>query len=353
MLYLDRDSKKNILARTVHLKAVRCRILKKYRNFECRDTGCAVCKSTKYQSKVSLHHLKFLKIITDVDFLNGILTDLPEELMIYSKMIWEEIIPNFTFDELRDYIKSKGKKNKSPYEVVLMDKYKIHHDFFLKVFDYDSWFLNSKNAHHYDAYSLANNLDINTCIYCNRLYTGTVKSWKNEKVMRPTFDHWYSHAMHPILGLSFYNLIPSCSICNSSIKGFSEYCTDTHHHPYVDKDFSKSFRYSYDYYNSNNSYEIKTLYHGHCSKTKRTINDLKLKEVFSNHHIELSDLLKIKEAYSDKYLDNLKDVYSGLPLSTNEAYRLAFGTELEERNFYKRPLSKFKSDILRELGIIV
>jgi len=352
MLYLDKDSKRNVLARVIHTKEVTCRILKKYRNFVCNDVHCTVCKSTKYNGNVPLKHLKFLKIITDKNFLNGILTALPSELKEYSNMIWEEVIPNFSYDELRLYIKIKGKKNKNANETSLVNKYKAHHDFFLKVIDYDSWFLNSGNSSRYDAYDLATNLNINTCIYCNRLYTGTVKSWKKKKVMRPTFDHWFSHALHPVLGLSFYNLIPSCSICNSSIKGFLEYDVETHSHPYVDKDFSKDFRFSYDYCNSKNSHEVKIIIDSHTSTVARTVNDLKLKEVFSTHHSELADLLRIKEAYSDKYIDQLQDIYSSIPLSKKEVYRLAFGTELNETSFHKRPLSKFKGDILKELGII-
>ena len=40
-------------------------------------------------------------------------------------------------------------------------------------------------------------------------------------------------------------------------------------------------------------------------------------------------------------------------LSKEETYRLLFGTELDAKDFHKRPMSKFKHDILKELGIIV
>ena len=39
-------------------------------------------------------------------------------------------------------------------------------------------------------------------------------------------------------------------------------------------------------------------------------------------------------------------------LSKNEIYRILFGTELDVKNFHKRPLSKFKHDVLKELKII-
>lgn len=62
------------------------------------------------------------------------------------------------------------------------------------------------------------NLKIRTCPYCNRNYTFIVKSScsTGEKTFttRPEFDHFYNKSQHPLLALSFYNLVPSCSICN-------------------------------------------------------------------------------------------------------------------------------------------
>lgn len=40
-----------------------------------------------------------------------------------------------------------------------------------------------------------------------------------------------------------------------------------------------------------------------------------------------------------------------LEVSKNEAYRMIFGVEYSEDDFYKRPFSKFKMDILSKLGI--
>lgn len=36
------------------------------------------------------------------------------------------------------------------------------------------------------------------------------------------------------MSLNIYNLIPCCSICNSSIKGNTLFSLDTHVHPYLD-----------------------------------------------------------------------------------------------------------------------
>ena len=48
----------------------------------------------------------------------------------------------------------------------------------------------------------------------------------------------------------------------------------------------------------------------------------------------------------------MMQVFPKAHLSFKEVYRLAFGVEYDETKFYKRPLSKFKKDILKELNLI-
>jgi hypothetical protein len=70
----------------------------------------------------------------------------------------------------------------------------------------------AKGTTTYNAYDLAQKLKVNVCSYCNRNYTFTIRN-KSSKSTRPDFDHFYDKGTHPILALSFYNLIPSCILC--------------------------------------------------------------------------------------------------------------------------------------------
>ena len=79
---------------------------------------------------------------------------------------------------------------------------------------------------------------------------------------------------------------------------------------------------------------------------------MNLKTMYNAHIDELKDLILTKKAYSKSYLQNMMKAYPKAGLSNEEIYRLAFGTELNEVNFSKRPFSKFKKDILKELKII-
>lgn len=218
------------------------------------------------------------------------------------------------------------------------------------VFNYDRFI--SQASTRYDAYDLAEALDIRTCPYCNRNYTSTVITRKGEKITRPQFDHYFDKADNPLLALSFYNLIPSCSVCNSSVKGTTKFDLSSHLHPYVDDSIDK-IRFTYEYSNQTKSgleVRIKT---NNSSKEKNTVEEFAIEEIYNSHKGELLDLLRTRQYFSDKYLEILKThLLKGVIVSQEDLYRIAFGTELNPENFINRPFSKFKKDILTELGVV-
>lgn len=63
------------------------------------------------------------------------------------------------------------------------------------------------------------------------------------------------------------------------------------------------------------------------SKEEKTIEDLKLNEIYRYHgELEVKDLM--------------------------ELYRMLFGAEIEEARFLDRPLSKMKYDLLKDMGVV-
>lgn len=215
-----------------------------------------------------------------------------------------------------------------------------------QIFHYDNWIKYDK----YNAYDLATALVIPTCPYCGRMYTKTVISEKGKKITRPVFDHWFPQSKYPLLALSFYNLVPSCNICNSSLKGDGDFTLKNHFHPYHKVDELK-FTFSYDL----KEYEkpcVKILASNDISK--KSVEAFELEEIYKTHEDEVADLLKIRQAYSENYIDMLDKMLlgKGVNLSKEEVYRLAFGAHLAEDKSDRRPLSKMKRDILTELGII-
>lgn len=180
-------------------------------------------------------------------------------------------------------------------------------------------------------------------MYCNRLYTSTVISNKKALVIRPTLDHWFPQGQYPILALSFYNLIPSCSPCNSSIKHASNFKLTKNIHPYVDSNVTGNYTLQSTYDKSLRSFKIKVI--SKDNKIRTTLEEMKIAEIYEHHQSELNDLDLLQKKYNKSYLKDLNRLL-GTSLSEKDVYRIMFGVEYEDENFYKRPLSKLKKDIL-------
>ncbi len=227
-------------------------------------------------------------------------------------------------------------------------KYKKQKDSIKRLIDYDGW----DDISFYNPYDLAKNLDIPTCVYCNRMYTKTVQTESSKKITRPTFDHWFPKSEYPLLALSFFNLIPSCNVCNSGVKGSTTFDIENFFHPYLNFPVlieKLDFNFNYDYRDLTHfNFKIKTR----NNLSENTIKAFKLQEIYSAHEDEIRDLKLLKDTYSDRYLEILYNDILKRKVEKSELYRLAFGTYIDEANFDRRPLSKMKKDILSELGIL-
>ena len=349
MLFIDQDLPEIIQAKEIHVRNVICRIQKKLFGTKCGTDGCFICNQATHSIKIPDELADFLR---DSNNLKRILQGSPDQLYDTAAQVWDILIQQFSWDEYEDFLEAKNAKNPSQQQIQLTIKYQYNHELIRKIFDYDSWFKNGKDEPRYDAYQLSVNLNRYTCTYCNRLYTHTIKTKDDKKIMRPTFDHWFSHTRHPLLALSFYNLIPSCTLCNSSVKGFKQYFIDLHLHPYLDKDCCDQIAFDYFFDENSQKYEIQLIPKLGADRSLKSYKDMFIKEIYNSHQSELADIIKIKDAYSEQYISGMMHTYKEAGLSHEEVYRLAFGVEINPADFHKRPLSKFTKDILSKLKII-
>ena len=289
----------------------------------------------------------------DDTILKKLLIEKPEALYKLNNKLMKLIIHGYDDNEFETYLSVKKKKKRTVAETRLYNKYHNILERLLNVFDYQGQIANNKER----AYALTIQQGHNTCTYCNRQYTITIikngEHGDTSRIARPQLDHWFSKELYPLMSLSIYNLIPSCSICNSSVKGGAIFRLDTHIHPYLDSTSNEpSFRFSYRL-NEANQYEV-VIRNAYDIKEANMIESLKLKEIYSYHgEIEVKDILKYNYQYSDAYLKTLlQGMLSHYKLSEVDIYRMLFGTELETTNLLNRPLSKLKRDILMEIGIL-
>lgn len=234
----------------------------------------------------------------------------------------------------------------------------------LQIFNYDGIFNDTSKKR---AFELSKHIGANTCCYCNRQYTFTIEKLyfedgkkvsdaknKDERIARPSFDHWFPKSDFPLLSLSLYNLIPSCSICNSSVKGSVETDLNRHIHPYVHDDGIPKI--TFKVIPSENPDYKWTIYldRQEHSKEDETIKLFCLDEIYKMHdQLELKDIMDLREGYSDEYLayliKSMRENSIGASLSFEDIYRIMFGAEYNDDYVLNRPLGKMKNDIIKDL----
>lgn len=114
------------------------------------------------------------------------------------------------------------KKNDESFEGCLLRELKL-------IVNYDTF---SQKGNGYNAYALSKESKLRTCPYCNHSFSITID--ESGRGFRPSLDHFYDKARYPHLGLSLYNLIPSCSSCNSSLKNINDFFEKDYLHPFFD-----------------------------------------------------------------------------------------------------------------------
>lgn len=249
---------------------------------------------------------------------------------------------NYSFEEV---ITAKPEKL---HEIAMTYKDDANFNFMINLYEN---FCSKKNE--YDAYDLAQALNVTVCPYCNRNYTFTVRS-KNGST-RPQFDHFYDKATYPILALSFYNLIPSCPTCNTSIKGRKQFSLTTHVHPYVEG-FDDKAHFALHVKDSSFYYDEKGFDLELSSddvKVQKNIDDFALEEIYKNHKDIVLELIQKSVMYNESYIEELMQNYEGTLFKNKEdLLRLIFGGYINDEDLGKRPLSKLTKDILEQLEII-
>lgn len=108
-----------------------------------------------------------------------------------------------------------------------------------KAFNYEYFCNTSDKNGKWGGWALAKEFNkvLKYCPYCNA-ETLYAFEWKKDattlKMAKSAFDHYFPRARYPFLGLSLYNLIPSCTRCNSAFKGAQSKVLTEMAHPYLD-----------------------------------------------------------------------------------------------------------------------
>jgi 5-methylcytosine-specific restriction endonuclease McrA len=225
-----------------------------------------------------------------------------------------------------------------------------------KIFNYEAF--STKDKARYNAYTLTENLRIISCPYCNRIYTLTVicRPTKNGEdtnyVTRPELDHYFPKSKYPLFGLSFNNLLPSCSTCNH-LKGDKTDHIKMHHHPYFDNtllDFHLN-GIKYDKvtkrFNNIDEWDILLDENG-CNYTKESIEIFRLRDIYKEHKFIIEEMIEKAQEYNQTFINSIESLIGNNNFESEELLERIFGVLPSEED-YCNPLNKFKRAIYHSI----
>ena len=198
----------------------------------------------------------------------------------------------------------------------------------------------------YNAYKLVKDLNISTCPYCNR---GTIYNLQKSKGRTSEIDHFYPKEKYPYFAISFYNLIPSCKVCNK-LKMENEVAIHPYERGFENTNFKLKIKDS-TFYHSVNGFDLE--FKSEDKQIDKQIETFKLNDLYQNHKDIILELIQKEAIYNESYLDELLTQYEGTLFKNREdLQRLISGGYVSDDEIGKRPLSKLVKDISDELGLI-
>lgn len=135
--------------------------------------------------------------------------------------------------------------------------------------------------------------EIFLCPYCQRNYVNVVQ--KDNFRIKPDLDHFYPKAKYPFLSATLDNLIPSCQVCNSRLKGEIDFYKIEHLHPLkASENIFKKLKFLY-LGNKNMYIQSKALL---LDKERQYLKTFKIEEIYNTHTEVLDDILEKNKKYN-------------------------------------------------------
>lgn len=245
---------------------------------------------------------------------------------------------------------------------------------FDEIFPYKQIFQKKEDPMFYAA-TLAHELNTPVCPYCNREYITSVITSKEKKIIGPTFDHFLSQKDYPFLKLSFFNLIPSCTTCNSRLKNQTEFDFEHFLYPYCDSyeglanfelrlgksilktpiDDSAIIEENKLIIKIKNQSRSIKLFGPNPKKIKKkgNLNVFQTQKIYNDSHKDVAfDILEKFRRIPKSQIDSIIKTLEGQSKTQQEIYRFYYGNYLNEDDFNKRPLARMTRDIARQLESI-
>lgn len=199
---------------------------------------------------------------------------------------------------------------------------------------------------------------VTVCPYCNRQYITSFHK-NNCCLTTADIDHYYPKTQYPLLSMNFFNMVPSCTICNSKMKGRNILKQeDMTLNPFFDDSDCLYFRTNndklseiYPFAKSSTKIYVDVNTEKDFHVQKRAENSKKIFYLPNIYSAHVQEVVKIKENinhFSEKYFNNVfQKNYKGVYKSYEEFEQALF--DFNYLNDGDAPLTKLKKDIYNQL----
>lgn len=195
-------------------------------------------------------------------------------------------------------------------------------------------------------------LNIKSCPFCNNNYIYFFKNDASKKYNTlATLEHYYPKAKYPHLSLSFYNLIPCCSICNSKFKGSDKKHMGKICHPYKD-DFNEKAKFSVKLKKLDKDLKLDIDIKAYDKNAETSIDRFKLNEIYKQHDDIAKEIWNKAQYYNESRIEELyKEFYKNLGYTKEDVKNMVFCNYLNKDDINKRNHSKLTQDILKQFDL--
>lgn len=201
---------------------------------------------------------------------------------------------------------------------------------------------------------VAKQLNVKTCPYCNMhftLYVNEPMKRSVKKLAKFQFDHFFDKSRYPMLSMSFYNLVPSCGVCN---QGKSTGQLAVEYNPYYG-DIQR--RFHFELTDPLGAYTAARVYDEvavdlipkvgvNVMEFEEYVKKFHLKALYSRHGDVVQEVYD--KAYEAPYYRNPANFRFLSGLAPEYIERLWLGNYIKPEEIEKRPLAKFMQDMWQQ-----
>lgn len=200
-------------------------------------------------------------------------------------------------------------------------------------------------------------LKISTCPYCNREWLTQIGSHTSRNALLLfDVDHYFPQKRYPYFALSFYNLIPACTVCNQRLKGQKLLRLRDHFHPFQDSldsalQFKVPITSASQFFDDTARINLRLQPNpmtlpADQARAEKTRDFFRLSEMYATHEDYAREVLQKSRKYDRSMLDTLYSSHgTGVFQSKEQLVRMVLGNYPMPIDMHRRPLAKLAKDL--------